>query len=146
MKNVRRKLEIQMPAPMPCRIQFHKHRRTCGTVGQHILKPMNLWGNAWKDLFTRIMKTTSQEKGWIHSACGPKHCRFSRTPHGCLPTSCDTLGSKVPATLRDWQEQDTERAVLWVRSTKRSLRETDLGNTVVETRLSRLTLCCSAHK
>ena len=25
-------------------------------------------------------------------ACGPKHCRFSRTSHGCLPTSCDTRG------------------------------------------------------
>ena len=45
-------------------------------------------------------------------ACAPKHCRFSRTSHGCLPTSCDTRGSKVPAILRDWQEQDTERTVL----------------------------------
>ena len=31
-----------------------------------VLKPMNLWGNAWKDLFTRIMKIILQEKGWIH--------------------------------------------------------------------------------
>ena len=45
-------------------------------------------------------------------ACGPKHCRFSRTSHGCLPTSCDTRGSKLPAFLRDWQELDAERAVL----------------------------------
>ena len=46
------------------------------------------------------------------SACGPKHCRFSRTSHGCLPTSCDTRRSKVPAILRDWQELDAEQAVL----------------------------------
>ena len=42
----------------------------------------------------------------------PEHCRFSRTSHGCLPTFCDTRLSKVPAILRDWQEQDAERAVL----------------------------------
>ena len=24
-----------------------------------------------------------------------KHCRFSRTSHGCLPTSCDTRGQKL---------------------------------------------------
>ena len=29
-------------------------------------------------------------------ACGPKHCRFSRTSHGCLPTFCKTRESKVP--------------------------------------------------
>ena len=34
MKNARRKLEIPMPAAMPCRIQLHQHRETCGTVGQ----------------------------------------------------------------------------------------------------------------
>ena len=45
-------------------------------------------------------------------ACGPKHCQFSRTVHGCLPTFCDTRESKVPAILRDWQQQDAERAVL----------------------------------
>ena len=31
--------------------------------------------------------------------CGPKHCRFSRTSHGCLPTSCDTcLARYFPAS------------------------------------------------
>ena len=59
-------------------------------------------------------------------ACGPKHCRFSRTSHGCLPTSCDTRGSKVSAILRDWQKQDAERAALWARSTKTSLSENPL--------------------
>ena len=38
MKNVRRKLKIPMPAGMPCRLQLHQHRRTCGTVGQHKTK------------------------------------------------------------------------------------------------------------
>ena len=30
---------------------------------------------------------------------------------GCLPTFCDTRKSKVPAFLRDWQQQDAERVV-----------------------------------
>ena len=38
MKNVRRKLEIPMPAAMPCRLQFYKHKETCCTVGQHKTK------------------------------------------------------------------------------------------------------------
>ena len=38
MTNARRKLEIPMPAAMPCRLQLHKHRETCGTVGQHKTK------------------------------------------------------------------------------------------------------------
>ena len=46
-------------------------------------------------------------------ACGPKHCRFSRTSHGCLPTFCDTRESKVPAILRailrDWQGDAVNR-------------------------------------
>ena len=32
-----------------------------------LTKPMTLWGSAWKDLFTRIMKIILQEKGRIHS-------------------------------------------------------------------------------
>ena len=91
---------------------------------------------------TRRNRLWRPRKPW---ACGPKHCRFSRTSHGCLPMSCDTRGSKVPAILRDWQELDAEQAILWARSRKRSLRETDLGNTVVETQLCRATLSCSAH-
>ena len=35
MTNAPRKLEIPMPAAMPCRLQLHKH---CGTVGQHKTK------------------------------------------------------------------------------------------------------------
>ena len=47
MKIPRRKLEIPMPAAMPCRIQRHQHKETCGTVGQHktklvLLRPTNL--------------------------------------------------------------------------------------------------------
>ena len=38
MKNARRKLEIPTPAAMPCRLQLHQHRETCGTVGQHKIK------------------------------------------------------------------------------------------------------------
>ena len=38
MKNVRRMLEIAMPAAMPCRIQHNKHREICRTVGQHKTK------------------------------------------------------------------------------------------------------------
>ena len=35
MKNARRKLEIPMPAAMPCGIQLNQHGDTCGNVGQH---------------------------------------------------------------------------------------------------------------
>ena len=35
MKNARRKLELPMPAAMPCKLQLHKHRETCCTVGLH---------------------------------------------------------------------------------------------------------------
>ena len=38
MKNAHRKFEIPMPAAMPCRLQLHQHRETCGTVGQHKTK------------------------------------------------------------------------------------------------------------
>ena len=38
MRNARRKLEIPMPAAMPCRIQLHRHRETCGTVRQRKTK------------------------------------------------------------------------------------------------------------
>ena len=39
MKNARRKLEIPMPAGMPCKLQRDKYRETCRTVEE--LKPMN---------------------------------------------------------------------------------------------------------
>ena len=38
MKNVRWKLEVPMPAAMPCRLQLHQHREAFGTVGQHKTK------------------------------------------------------------------------------------------------------------
>ena len=38
MKNARRKLEIPMPAAMPCRLQPNQHRETCRTFGQHKTK------------------------------------------------------------------------------------------------------------
>ena len=48
MKNARGKLEIPMPAAMPCKLQHDKYRETCRTVEEHdkntlvLLKPMNL--------------------------------------------------------------------------------------------------------
>ena len=67
-----RKLEIPMPAAMPCKLQRDKYRETCRVEKKckiksaPLLRSMNLQGSAWKDLFTRTMKITLQEKGWIH--------------------------------------------------------------------------------
>ena len=67
-KNGRRKLEISMPAAMPCRLQLPQHRETCGKVGQHKTK---FACNVEADESMRIrmegsqnktMKTTSQEE------------------------------------------------------------------------------------
>ena len=38
MKNASGKLDIPMPAAMPCRLQLYQHRETCGIVGQHKTK------------------------------------------------------------------------------------------------------------
>ena len=38
MKNARRKLEIPMPAAMPCRLQRFPYRETCCAVGEHKTK------------------------------------------------------------------------------------------------------------
>ena len=38
MKNVRRKLEVPMPAAMPCKLQREKYRETCRTIGGHKTK------------------------------------------------------------------------------------------------------------
>ena len=38
MKNARRKLEIPMPAAMPCKFQRDKYRETCRTVEEHKTK------------------------------------------------------------------------------------------------------------
>ena len=65
MKNARRKLEVQMPAAMPCKTQREKYRKTC-RVEKKCKTKTNLRGRAWKDLFTRITKIILQEKEWIH--------------------------------------------------------------------------------
>ena len=72
MKDARRKLEVPMPTAMPCKLQRDKYRDVVAQLKNTrqntlaLLKPMNLRGNAWKDLLTRIMKTTSQEKESTH--------------------------------------------------------------------------------
>ena len=73
MKNARRKLEIPMPAAMRL-VDFNVVRPGKPVVQLEnttqytlvLLKPTNLWGYAWKDLITRIMQITLQEKAWIH--------------------------------------------------------------------------------
>ena len=60
MKNACRKLEIPMPAAMPCRLQLYKHRETCCTVGQHktkyacIVEADESMRNEWKEGATLI--------------------------------------------------------------------------------------------
>ena len=70
LKNARRKLQIRMPAAMLRRSQLHQHRKTCALLDNAymlvLLKPTNLWRYAWKGFRARTMKTTSQEKAWIH--------------------------------------------------------------------------------
>ena len=69
LKNARGKLDISMPAAMPCRLQLLKHSETCCTFGQHNMKyacvveadkstRIRMEGG----LRARTMKTTSQEK------------------------------------------------------------------------------------
>ena len=59
MKNVRRKLEIPMPAAMPCRIQLDKHRETICTVEQRKTKYACI---VEADEFMRIRMEGSQSK------------------------------------------------------------------------------------
>ena len=71
LKNARRKLQVPMPAAMPCKLQRKKYRETCRVDeckknSPALLKPMNLLGNAWKDLFIRIMKIILLDNEWIH--------------------------------------------------------------------------------
>ena len=68
MKNARRKLEIPMPAAMPCKTPVNCRGEACRTRQNTLvlLRTTNLWENAWKDVLTRIMKIILQEKGWIH--------------------------------------------------------------------------------
>ena len=59
MNSTRRKLEIPMPTAMPCRIQLHQHRKTCGTVGQRKTKHSCI---AEADESSRIRMEGSQSK------------------------------------------------------------------------------------
>ena len=62
MKNARRKLEIPMPAEMPCKLQGEKYREPAAlkrSARQNtlvLLRPMNLRGSAWKDFLTSVLK------------------------------------------------------------------------------------------
>ena len=68
MKNARGKLEIPMPAAMPCKLQRDTYRKPVAQLKNTrqntlaLLKPMNLRGNARKDLLTRILKIILHEK------------------------------------------------------------------------------------
>ena len=74
MKTGRRKLEIPMPSRNDLQtstgeVSIGKHVAQLKNTRQNtfaLLKLVNLWGNAWKDLLTRITKIILQEKGWIH--------------------------------------------------------------------------------
>ena len=68
-KNARRKLEISMPAAMPCKTSLcRSSRETCRALEDTrrntlvYLKLTNLWASEWKELLTDIMKITLQEK------------------------------------------------------------------------------------
>ena len=72
-KNTRRKLEIPMPAAMPCKaLLCLSSGETCRTVGEHktkhawMLKLTNLGESEWNELFTGIMKIILQEEALIH--------------------------------------------------------------------------------
>ena len=69
-KNARRKLEVPMPAPMPCKIRGRKYRETCSTSDTRKTKyaciVTNLRENVWKELYIKIMMTILQGKELIH--------------------------------------------------------------------------------
>ena len=56
---------------------------------------------------------TRRNRLWGHASLEPADPSIADflEHHGCLPMSCDTRGSKVPAILRDWQELDAEPVV-----------------------------------
>ena len=60
MKNARRKLELPMPAAMPCRFRREEYRETCSVSGNgrqntHALfKATNVRESAWKELFIKV--------------------------------------------------------------------------------------------
>ena len=59
MKNARGKLEVPMPAAMPCKTRREEYRETCrGTEIVRpnmpaLLKPTNLRESSWKELFIK---------------------------------------------------------------------------------------------
>ena len=74
-KNARKKLEVPMPASVPCKIRRSKCGETCSSSGTRnttrpnmhaSLKPTNLRESVWKELHIMIMKTTLQEKASKH--------------------------------------------------------------------------------
>ena len=67
LKNARRKLEIPMPAAMPCKTSFCRSSRdTCRTTGEHkknthvLLKLTNLQESVRKELLIKAMKIILQ--------------------------------------------------------------------------------------
>ena len=72
MKNARRKLEVPMPAATPAKFNLGSTgrpvavRKIVRPNTLALLRPTNLQGSAWKDLFTSIMKIILQEKERIY--------------------------------------------------------------------------------
>ena len=65
MKNARRKLEVPIPAAVPCKTQREKNsEKQCETkYACTVEADESMRGSAWMDLFTSIMKIIWQEKG-----------------------------------------------------------------------------------
>ena len=70
MNNARRKLHIPTPAAMPCRLQLHQHRETCGTFGQHKTKYACI---VEANGSTRIRMEGSQEKNHEDHTAEKRH-------------------------------------------------------------------------
>ena len=51
--------QIPMPAAMPCRLQLHQHRETCGTVTQRKTKCLYCW--SWRIYEDTHGRASSQE-------------------------------------------------------------------------------------
>ena len=63
-QNARRKLEVLMPAAMPCKISGRTYKETCRNHASWL--PTNPRESVWKELYTKIMKTTLQGKESMH--------------------------------------------------------------------------------
>ena len=73
MENAHRKLEIPMPAAMPCRTPIIKsNRKTCSNIGKHrtkyacVVEADESMRLRWKEFSTGITKITLQQKERIH--------------------------------------------------------------------------------